>query len=55
MSEHHGGKGDRYRSVDQERYRLNFDLCFGTPEERANARVQLDLLDALREREREEG
>ena len=49
MAEHHGGKGDRYRSVDQERYALNFDLCFGTPEEVAAARVRLMELDASKE------
>ncbi len=51
MGEHHGGKGDRYRSVDQERYALNYDLCFGTPKERAAASVRLQELDAIKAKE----
>lgn len=47
------GKGDRYRSVDQERYALNYDLCFGTEKEKAEARVRLAELDAIRDREQD--
>ncbi len=55
MGEHHGGKGDRYRSVDQERYALNYDLCFGTPKERAAAKVRLMELDAIKAKEQDNG
>ncbi len=49
MSRHDAGKGDRYRSVDQERYALNFDLCFGTPQEIEAAKERLAELDAAKD------
>lgn len=48
-----GGKGDAYRRVNQERYSLNYDLAFGTDEEKAAARKRLDEIKAAEKLQRE--
>lgn len=54
VGKHHGGKGDRYRPVNHERYSLNFKLCFGSKKEKAEARVKLMELDAAENKRKSE-